>query len=68
MGTKRPELRVERDTRDYIGLRLPSKLIAELDRFAAATGDEVGTRITRTAAIEILIRSGLNARAKKVAA
>lgn len=67
MGTKRREARSESDTRDYIGLRLPSKLLAELDRFAAKTADEVGTRITRTAAIEILIRSGLNARARKAA-
>jgi transcriptional regulatory protein LevR len=38
------------------------KLRDEIDRFAAKTSADLGTTVSRSAAIEMLIRSGLNVR------
>lgn len=55
--------RETKDAKEQLSVRIPPKLIEQIDAFAAKTADDLGTDISRASAVEMLLRSGLNLRA-----
>jgi hypothetical protein len=42
-----------------LGIRLPTELVAQVDQYAAQLTQQTGTKVTRSAAVRILLTAAL---------